>query len=288
MFLKKSPIKKLAIMFIFSGLIHACGKQKDQNISLVQSLGDPISYPKGWGNGQLHIQLSQKVFQESEEMNREYGLSDIVPQIQAAMDTWNAAIGRVILVLDNTVSQTDTNLLQGCREFSLREYFPLCDSSSNTIFYEEQDPQYPETSGWWMNTNQSSLTLASTIFRANAEGYLVNTDLHLNRDNYVFGDSLLDNNSLFNQDHALKAASQFNDHGKIKKFEDLRSVILHELGHSLGLGHDNCNKNSIMYPAFEQIGFGQTKRTLSRDDINRIRSIYDGEKLTSSCTQKYP
>ena len=48
---------------------------------------------------------------------------------------------------------------------------------------------------------------------------------------------------------------------------DLASVILHELGHSLGLGH-STDINAVMYPFYS----GQL--TLGADDIAGIQSIY--------------
>jgi len=49
---------------------------------------------------------------------------------------------------------------------------------------------------------------------------------------------------------------------------DLSTVILHELGHSLGLGHSN-DINSIMFA-----GYMGVRLTLGADDISGIQSIY--------------
>jgi hypothetical protein len=49
---------------------------------------------------------------------------------------------------------------------------------------------------------------------------------------------------------------------------DLATVILHELGHSLGLGHSG-DINSIMLPAYSGVNV-----TLGADDIAGIQSIY--------------
>lgn len=53
---------------------------------------------------------------------------------------------------------------------------------------------------------------------------------------------------------------------KIDKF----SVMLHELGHSIGLGHDATNIDSIMY---EKLGENESARTLAPIDIERVRTI---------------
>lgn len=51
---------------------------------------------------------------------------------------------------------------------------------------------------------------------------------------------------------------------------DLLSVVIHEMGHFLGLGHTDIN-TAIMFPT---LSFGQQKRTLGQDDINGIQALY--------------
>lgn len=52
--------------------------------------------------------------------------------------------------------------------------------------------------------------------------------------------------------------------------QDVQSVALHELGHSLGLGH-SADPNASMYATKP---FGAIKRNLAQDDINGILAIY--------------
>jgi len=51
---------------------------------------------------------------------------------------------------------------------------------------------------------------------------------------------------------------------------DVESVGLHELGHSVGLGHSQYNWAVMWY----SIGYGEVQRTLSSDDIAGILAIY--------------
>ncbi|KAF4401342.1 hypothetical protein G4B88_014183 [Cannabis sativa] len=52
---------------------------------------------------------------------------------------------------------------------------------------------------------------------------------------------------------------------------DLESVALHEIGHVLGLGHDDTVPDAIMYSTFS---YGLTKRNLHPDDIQGVRALY--------------
>lgn len=51
---------------------------------------------------------------------------------------------------------------------------------------------------------------------------------------------------------------------------DLPSVVLHEIGHLLGLAHTD-DESAVMYPT---IGPGMTKRDLESDDIQGIQALY--------------
>ncbi|XP_021747214.1 metalloendoproteinase 3-MMP-like [Chenopodium quinoa] len=52
---------------------------------------------------------------------------------------------------------------------------------------------------------------------------------------------------------------------------DLNSVVLHEIGHLLGLGHSQ-DQNAVMFPT---IGQGMRKRELQQDDVEGIQALYE-------------
>jgi len=54
-------------------------------------------------------------------------------------------------------------------------------------------------------------------------------------------------------------------------------ILIHEIGHGLGLRHDTRSTESIMYPSFN---IGKKKNTLNKDDIFRIQSRYGKRNLS--------
>lgn len=54
-------------------------------------------------------------------------------------------------------------------------------------------------------------------------------------------------------------------------------VLIHEIGHSLGLKHDTTDMKSIMYPSFD---LGRVKNDLHKNDIHRIQLKYGKRGLS--------
>ncbi|HYP08295.1 MAG TPA: matrixin family metalloprotease [Bryobacteraceae bacterium] len=62
---------------------------------------------------------------------------------------------------------------------------------------------------------------------------------------------------------------------------DFQSVVLHELGHALGLGHSD-RPNAVMYPYYRRLG------TLQPDDIAAIRRLYPARQDTQGTQTASP
>jgi hypothetical protein len=54
-------------------------------------------------------------------------------------------------------------------------------------------------------------------------------------------------------------------------------VLIHEIGHSLGLVHDTIDNGSIMYPSFD---LGAKKNELGDRDVERIQWLYGARNLS--------
>jgi hypothetical protein len=59
---------------------------------------------------------------------------------------------------------------------------------------------------------------------------------------------------------------------------DIQTVALHELGHSLGLDHNNTVAEDVMFPYYTVV-----QRSLSANDISNIVSIYGSSGHSTSC-----
>lgn len=63
--------------------------------------------------------------------------------------------------------------------------------------------------------------------------------------------------------------STHDDHGVPINAGDMQNIALHELGHSLGLGHSNYT-NDVMYPAYTLLGSARLLSTLDLYGVARV------------------
>jgi len=97
--------------------------------------------------------------------------------------------------------------------------------------------------------------VAQTVVHADAGGMYRDADIHLNGRDFRF--------SLDGRPGTL----------------DLRSVLVHELGHALGLGHSS-EARATMFAS----GSGQRWRSLERDDVDGVCALYPGGGISGCAT----
>lgn len=106
----------------------------------------------------------------------------------------------------------------------------------------------------WNFDNVDSGVLAFTGTLTRGCSRVVHADILFNFKNYKFGDVI----------------STPTDSSLV----DYESVLIHELGHFIGLGHIDVNSDpiSIMNPTIKR---SQTKRSFSPNDLSRIKTLYN-------------
>jgi hypothetical protein len=161
-----------------------------------------------------------------------------------AISTWNEAVGYRVLVY------------KGVRDDKRGATLYESLNDNLTIVYGESD---------WVSTTEKPLeTLGTTVWEVDdlGEFHIVKGDIILNEEHYLFQNS-------------EEEASADKAGGVV----DAETVLLHELGHLLGLRHKFATEDeaSVMAP-YTAIGFGDYNRTLSEADISSIRDLYVQDK----------
>lgn len=165
----------------------------------------------------------------------------IVEAVTRAAHTWNDAIGRDVLIYKGRVPLERTGNL-----------YDSLDDEKTVVYYER---------AWTTTTTKPRTTLATTIWENDTTSHeaIVRGDIILNGQTYLF------------QDSTQKAVTA----GREADIVDSETVLLHEMGHLLGLDHttQTDDPDSVMH-SHTYIGPNIFKRDLSEGDKGNIRSIY--------------
>lgn len=163
----------------------------------------------------------------------------IVNAAMNAADKWNASAGKSVLrYLGRTEKARGPSL-----------YSSLNDNV--TVLYYE--------TSWVVTTGKNERILATTVWEnstSNSE-QLAKGDIILNAETYILQDATLD---------SLES-------GREEFVVDSETVLVHEMGHLLGLNHWDIDQESVMN-TYTAIGPEATKRTPGDVDGENIQAIY--------------
>lgn len=155
-------------------------------------------------------------------------------QIIRAGETWNEALGQTVFIF----------------HFGTIE---------NTQWTKPNDPLKDGFFGLFQQINW--------VFAEIGSGVLAYTS-SLSQNNQILHADII-----FNFDNFNFADHDFPPTELNGNYIDFESVLVHELGHFLGLGHMKIDEDpsSVMLPT---LGKGAARRQLSEGDMQRVRSIY--------------
>ena len=158
--------------------------------------------------------------------------------IRQAMDTWNEAVGFPLLQVTGTTEPSNA------------EGYGLVADDVSGIYLKK----------CWSHTGKMSAVLGSTFWEneTGTPSRIKSVDIVLNDRDYYLGSGLVT-----------------KPDGDPRTRVDLQSLILHELGHAVGLGHaaKGC-QHSVMQPNLYVGDDAKLTRKLSEFDRNAIRYIY--------------
>lgn len=228
-------------------MLCGCGRApswlEDNRIELQQSCRAP-KLPVRWANpSTVYVQGLSSV--ENVDVSYE-DYQSVTEGTQAAINTWNAAVGKTIVIYGGVSDEVQP----GSPWDSLKD--------KRSVIYLSND---------WKNfESQGEHPIATTYYATDCTtGDLAYSDMALDTHSYRF------QRSITLEELNRMMAGLYEDREPI----DSETVILHELGHLLGLDHIDENEfpDSVMIP-YVDTGILYSKRTLSDLDIENIQSLY--------------
>jgi hypothetical protein len=235
----------LIILGVLLTAFSCTGESKGRTISSAVAPFDPNTTPVRWTSGAISSGLNVKI---STSFTDDFVAGDLDADgknpMEQMMNAWNASTTNYTFF--NTSGLTTTN----------KDYTSLSSFKSDGEFgiYKSTD--------WFSNVSSSALAITQYFgYRRNAGSSseyveLYHADIIVNYKNHSFTLDASDNSSY-----------------------DLPTVILHELGHFIGLGHESDNStNAIMLP---YLGRSESKRTLVTKDVDNIRGLYNVSTLSA-------
>jgi hypothetical protein len=234
------------IFFVFTQMI-ACGeqmyqadmKQDHDQAAIPATARNPQSALYGIHASGGWMQIPIR-FKWDSELNEQQKTG-----LKKAMETWELAVGKRLFLYDGFANESGDDF-----------------SDLHSSLDDRVNGQYIDR--FWDKTGKGTEVLATTIWlKSSRDSNRIETaDIRFNLENYTIGDTL---------DFAMEV-----NNGQIAV--DMETLALHELGHLLGLSHDEkaIDPYSVMLQKVF-IGFGMTNRRLSLGDIQRIQSIYGCE-----------
>ncbi|RYZ86947.1 MAG: matrixin family metalloprotease [Proteobacteria bacterium] len=186
----------------------------------------------------------------------------MIEALPRAMDAWNKLIGREVLINGGSASISSPTSL----------YSTLGDTKSSLIFLED----------WTNQTSDSGVskhinTASTSIFNTEANGNIGECDTLINTNTYTYEDVPAGNPGPNDPSYVLPTRDD-------KVIIDAQSILMHELGHCLGLNHTDSKSNRISDNVIDvrimnqYTPFGYKRVEFTEGDKSAVDVLYNNKK----------